>query len=152
MANQWEHLGTQITLDERTGKFGAKVGNALRKFVSLDAAKKALDKEAAIAFQARPALRLSYGRTSYEEVSVVGTRSPRKNSWRTVSEWVYRDTSGEEGTTYSVAFDTPENRAAMDALVALKKKNDELRERMKKAEETAEEAITYTTPEPVAAK
>lgn len=107
-----EHKGITITFNEGSGKFIATDKNGQRVVAaSLAAIKKQLDKaESPENWNALVWKRYGSG---YDEVVVVGIKSPRKYG---SAEWKLNN-----GETRSMVYpDTPENRVALDAFFALK--------------------------------
>lgn len=119
---EYEHKGVKIKLDAINGTFAAPLEGRVRRFPSVDAARKAIDKAALVAFEPFAVIR----EPSYEdkkadrsrpfvEDRVIGIeRAKGKKSWSNRDYFILA--SGRRNVR-DVMPDTPENRAAFTAYI-----------------------------------
>ena len=143
---EYEHKGTKIQFSEQSAEFTALIAGKVVRATSLASIKKKI--EAANTFQPFNALRevtwSDKTKANYIEVRVVGIQKPRgKTSWSNRPEWLCEGSR----SVRAVWEDTPENRAAIDAHVALQKANRAAKEKAGAEEREAQAKIKVLVPQ-----
>ena len=140
MTTTFKHNGVEITLNEKTGKFTAQTASGPITSASLDSIKKKLD-NAGVFTQFKAFYLEGYSYDRLVECTVLGICKDRSRNypramWRT-----------DKGDMYAVYADTPENRKAIEAYVALRKEHARIKEEQDKAQHAALAAIVKCKPE-----
>lgn len=142
----FEHKGTPIAFNEKTGEFFATINGVNVRKPSLDAMRKVIDESKKVKFD--PFKALTFNNTSIEVVKVVGVDKARRSDWRAGSH-VFIIKVGKNGLTRrpEVTPDTAPARVAIRKYQQAHKKETDERKRLDDNTRNALSAIPAIRPD-----